>query len=195
MSVNPGRPRDARLDRALLDATCELLATQGYAGTTVEAVARSAGTTKPSLYRRYAGRAELVVAALLDRFGEDPTHDTGSLRGDLTALQSHQLRLFADPVLRGAAGGLIDEVGLDPATGRRFADRFLAPRRQATARILDRAVLRGEIPGGHDPEWICDLLTGPLLMRALLPGLPPLDEGLAEQTVDAALRVLAAGRE
>jgi AcrR family transcriptional regulator len=70
MPVNAfGRPRDARLDRALLEATCTLLAEHGYAG-----------TTKPAPYRRHRGRAELVIAALVDRFGDDPTHDTGNLR-------------------------------------------------------------------------------------------------------------------
>ncbi|AXT85899.1 TetR family transcriptional regulator [Aeromicrobium sp. A1-2] len=191
MSVNAfGRPRDARLDRALLDATCALLAEHGYAGTTIDAVARLAGTTKPALYRRHRNRAELVIDALVDRFGDDPTHDTGTLRGDLLDLQQHQLVLFGDPVLRGAVGGLLDELGTSSAAATAFVERFLTPRRAATARLLERAGLRGEIEPCEDTEWICDLITGPLMMRALLPGLPPLDQHLVEQSVDAALAVL-----
>lgn len=191
MSVNTfGRPRDARLDRALLDATCALLAEHGYAGTTIDAVAKRAGTTKPALYRRHRNRAELVIGALVDRFGDDPTHDTGSLRGDLTALQRHQVKLFGDPVLQGAVGGLLDELATSSTAASVFVERFLAPRRAATALLLERAGRRGEIEMCDDPEWICDLITGPLLMRALLPGLPPLDERLIEQSVDSALAAL-----
>lgn len=192
MSVNAfGRPRDVRLDRALLDATCALLAEHGYAGTTIDAVAKGAGTTKPALYRRYRNRAELVVDALVDRFGDDPTHDTGSLRGDLTDLQRHQVMLFGDPVFQGAVGGLLDDLGTSSSTTPSvFVERFLAPRRAATARLLERAEARGEIEPCDDPEWICDLITGPLVMRALLPALPPLDERLVEQSVASALAAL-----
>ncbi len=191
MSVNQmGRPRDERLGRALLDATCELLAERGYAATTIEDVARRAGTTKPTLYRRHRNRVELVTEALVDRFGHDPTHDTGTLRGDLEDLQRHQVTLFGDPVLRGAMVGLLDELRADEEAATVFVSRFLAPRRAATARVLERATERGEIAACDDPEWICDLVTGPLLMRAMLPGLPPLDETLVEQTVAAALASL-----
>ena len=48
---------------------------------------------------------------------------------------------------------------------------------------------RGEIEAGFDIEWICDLLTGPLLMRSFLPT-GPIDANLANQTIDAALAEL-----
>ena len=65
-------------------------------------------------------------------------------------------------------------------------DEFLAPRRRSTARALQRAVERGETRPGVDTDWICDLLTGPLLMRALLPT-GPIDANLARLTVETAL--------
>lgn len=49
---------------------------------------------------------------------------------------------------------------------------------------------RGEIPAGAVPDWIADLLTGPLIMRVVLPGLPPLDDAFISQTVHATLDVL-----
>ncbi len=192
MSVKTGRPRNAALDDALLVAAAELLAGHGYGSLSIDAVARRAGTTRPALYRRFRNRAELVVAVLAQRFGTDPTQDTGTLRGDLDALQSHQLELFGDPTITGALGGLLDELARDPELATIFVERFLAPRRAATGRIIERAVGRGEIPAYDDHEWICDLITGPLLMRAALPGLPPLDQRIADQTVNAALVELGA---
>ncbi|MDP9821254.1 AcrR family transcriptional regulator [Nocardioides massiliensis] len=166
------------------------MAEGGYAATTIEAIARRAGTTKPTLYRRYRSRVELVVEALVDRFGDDPTHDTGTLRGDLEDLQRHQVALFTDPVLGGAVAGLLEELRADGDSAEVFVSRFLAPRRAATALILARAAGRGEIEPCADSEWVCDLITGPLLMRALLPGLPPLDERVVEQSVRSALAAL-----
>ena len=123
------------------------------------------------------------------RFGLDPAPDTGSLRGDLLAVQIEQLKFFTDPLVSGALSGLLDEASRDPEVGSRFFADFVAPRRESTARALQRAVDRGEIRSGFDTDWICDLLTGPLLMRTVLPT-GPIDERLAQQPVDAARRAL-----
>lgn len=192
MNVKAGRPRNKVLDAALLAATCDLLAEGGVAAATTASIAQRAGTTKPALYRRFRGRHELLVASLVDRFGADPTVDTGSLREDLEALQRHQLELFGDPVITRGFAGLLAELDADRALAQQFVSTFLAPRRAATALVLERAAERGEIKPYGDPEWICDLITGPLLMRAALPGLPPLDARLAAQTVHAALTELGA---
>jgi hypothetical protein len=89
---------------------------------------------------------------------------------------------------------LLDEAARDTALGSQLFEVFVAPRRRSTARALERAVLRGDIPDGFDIEWICDLLTGPLLMRALLPT-GPIDENLAQVTVNAVLDVLNAAAD
>jgi len=53
----------AALEEALLDAAWDELGEIGYAGFTVDAVARRAGTSRPVLYRRWPSRARLVLAA------------------------------------------------------------------------------------------------------------------------------------
>lgn len=47
-----GRPRDPRINAAILAATAELLVQIGYSNLTLAAVAERAGTTKSALYRR-----------------------------------------------------------------------------------------------------------------------------------------------
>ncbi len=58
-----GRPRDPRIDAAILRATADLLVEIGYANLTMAAVAERAGTTKTALYRRWSSKAELVHEA------------------------------------------------------------------------------------------------------------------------------------
>ncbi|WP_141631619.1 helix-turn-helix domain-containing protein, partial [Mycobacterium avium] len=53
MVVDFGRPRDPRIDAAVLRATVELLAETGYPGLLVSAIAQRAGTSKPAIYRRW----------------------------------------------------------------------------------------------------------------------------------------------
>ena len=83
----PGRPRSAEADEAILDATLELFADAGLEGLTVEGVAARAGVGKATVYRRYPGKLELVVASLKASADvEAPPPDTGAVRGDLREL-------------------------------------------------------------------------------------------------------------
>lgn len=187
--VKQGRPRAEVLDAAILDAATELVIADGYVATSIDAIARRAGTTRQAVYRRHPSLPHILIAALSRRFGLDPAADTGSLRGDLVAVQRNQVDFFSDPLVMRALPGLLDEAARDTEVGSQLFEAFVAPRRRSTARAMERAVQRGEIPDGFDTEWICDLLTGPLLMRALIPT-GPIDENLAQLTVDAALDVL-----
>ncbi|NEW39268.1 TetR/AcrR family transcriptional regulator [Nocardia cyriacigeorgica] len=190
-SPRVGRPRDRELDSALLEATARIVVERGYGALTLQAVAEEAETSRPALYRRYADRAELMVAVLIDRFGLQPGgQDLGGLEAEMLAIQQHQRDLFNEPVLSKALPGLLADLVGNPEVARRFQDQFLTPRRVSTASILDRAVARGEIAPGTDSEWICDLITGPMLMRALVPSLGPIDDELVRLTVRSALDAL-----
>ena len=60
----PGRPRDPEADRAIHQATIELLGEEGYEGLSIEAVAARAGVGKTTLYRRWPSKEPLVVDAI-----------------------------------------------------------------------------------------------------------------------------------
>ena len=64
MVVDFGRPRDPRIDGAVLRATVELLSETGYPGLLVSAIAERAGTSKPAIYRRWPSKAHLVHEAV-----------------------------------------------------------------------------------------------------------------------------------
>jgi len=188
--VRSGRPRKDATDQRILDAFAELVIERGYPRVTVDEVAARAGTNKPAFYRRFRNLADLVPRLLASRHGTDEDIDTGTLVGDLIEVQRRQRRLFTDPVIVRGFAGWIAEVGANPSEGAPFLSGYLGPRRAFTQVILDRAAQRGEIAPGGDPGWVADLLTGPLLMRAMLPGLPPIDDAFTARTVHAALDVL-----
>jgi AcrR family transcriptional regulator len=78
-----GRPRRDGLDHAILDATLAEMARAGYPRMSVEAVARQAGTTKPTVYARFPSKAALATAALESLRQSTPRHLTGDVRHDL----------------------------------------------------------------------------------------------------------------
>lgn len=188
--VRSGRPRKSSVEDGIVQAMAELVAERGYTSVTVEQVVARAGTNKPAFYRRFRHLAEVVPRILTSRHGTDEDIDTGTLVGDLAEVQHRQRSLFTDPVVTRGFAGWLGHIEAAPEVGAPFFRDYLAPRRAYTQTILDRAVGRGEIADRADPAWIADLLTGPLIMRVVMPGLPPIDDNLIAQSIHAALDVL-----
>jgi AcrR family transcriptional regulator len=59
-----GRPRDPALDEAIILATRARLVRDGYSRMTIGDVAADAGVSRPTLYRRWNNKLELVTDAL-----------------------------------------------------------------------------------------------------------------------------------
>ncbi len=189
-----GRPRDEALDAAILDAAAHVLIEDGYAALSIGRVAVRAGTSRPTVYRRYADKQALVVAALLDRHGRDPAPDTGNLEEDLLAVQRNQVAFFSDPRVVHGLLPLMPQLDRDLPLRAALSRELLLPRRASTVRALQRARARGDIAPGtaaHD-QYVCDLLTGPFIFRAVARGIGPVDDELAQLTVRTALRFLRA---
>jgi AcrR family transcriptional regulator len=191
-SRGPGRPRDARHDQAILDATLAILLEQGYRGVTIEGVAARAGVGRPTIYRRWPSKPAVVVAALVqsNRLAL-PAPDTGSLRNDLIAVQRHQVERMNSPDARRVTAGLIADLADDPELADTYVSQFLAPRRATVWQVLQRGVDRGELDADIDFAFIYDLLVGPLFMRAVVWG-QPLAPDAAEKTADVVLAAFAA---
>jgi AcrR family transcriptional regulator len=185
-----GRPRDSSLDAAIVEATQTLLLGEGYSAVNIDRVAKLAGTTRAAVYRRASNATELVVLLLISRFGIDPAPDSGELRQDLLLVQQLQRRFFTDPVVQAALAAALAAIRDNNALAASFYDRFMAPRRSSVAAMLTKAATRGEIELPEDPALISDLLTGPLLLRTLMPFLGSLDDALIDATVNAALSAL-----
>ncbi|MFE3254888.1 TetR/AcrR family transcriptional regulator [Nocardia sp. NPDC059091] len=192
-SAGMGRPRNTALDTAIATAVEQLLLTDGYSAVTIDRVATVAGTTRTALYRRFPGRVALIASALAGHFGTDPAPDTGTLRGDLIELQRLQVEFFRTPVVAAGIAGLLGDLSGDPQWSALFHEAFMAPRRRSTQAMFQRAVDRGEIPPFTHPTVVSDILTGPLLLHAMLPATGPLDDTLVAATVDAALHLLNVG--
>lgn len=149
-----GRPRDPDLEHGILTVVQDLLIEQGYAGATIAAVASRARCGKSAIYRRWATKAELVVAAVRALQVASDQPDTGSLRGDLIAAAMH----FADADERSATvlAGLLSEIGRD-AELREVAYRSIGgPPVAAITAVIERWIDRGEV----SPDAPVPLIAG-----------------------------------
>jgi len=185
--VGERRPggRSARVRSAVLGATVEILAGEGYEHLSVESVAARAGVHKTTVYRRWPTKADLVADAVRERAQQlVPVPDTGTLAGDLRALaRSIAGNIGSDVGTRMArtliaAAVVSDEIA---ATQREFwAERFAL-----TGVIVERAIARGELPPRTDARFVLETLIGPLYVRLLLTG-EPIDAKFADRAAASA---------
>ncbi|SDU77346.1 TetR/AcrR family transcriptional regulator [Jiangella alkaliphila] len=175
-----GRPRDPEADRRIREAAAGLLLEHGIDGMTVDAVAERAGVGKATLYRRWASKDELALAAAEALFGlEVRVPDTGTLLGDLTEVYTDLLRLAGGAEGRAFFRLAATEAGRDPRVGELY--RISLGNRLAEAGVIfDRAIARGELPPDVDRQLMFDWPAGVILMRVLTGiRLPSVDEAAA----------------
>ncbi|CAL9399710.1 hypothetical protein SUDANB150_01418 [Streptomyces sp. enrichment culture] len=181
-TVRPGG-RTARVGQAVIDATIAELGECGYRALRIEAVAERAGVNKTTIYRRWRDKAGLVSTALIERQSEvAPPPDTGSLREDLLA----HLRDIREVLHQPGVARLMQEVGQRTAVKddvREVLDTIWSVRLELSRTIFVRAVERGELPAGADPDFLLQATSGPLYFRLLMLG-RDLDDDFLEKTAD-----------
>jgi AcrR family transcriptional regulator len=86
----PGRPRSEQAEQAIIEATLDVFAEQGFDGVCVEAVAARAGVGKATIYRRWPNKEELLLAALGTIKSPYPEPKGVSVREDLLATRGRR---------------------------------------------------------------------------------------------------------
>ena len=186
-----GRPRDPKLDAAILDATLRVLADCGYTALTMEAVAALAGVGKATLYRRFPGKEQLVIEAVAT-LGEPPERVRGAgVRDELVALLE-AIRRKSGSSLAGKIFPRLLSAGADnPELMRRYREQVLDPRRARFVAVLQRGVDEGLLRADLDLGYAVDLLVGPMAYRNLIRNDPGPGPELAGRIVDDILLALA----
>jgi AcrR family transcriptional regulator len=168
-----GRHLDASRDDALRDAALTLLAEVGYDRLTVDKIAASAGAGKATIYRRWSGKAELVVDALMCQKEEFVIPDTGDLRGDLTALAVQASAPEQQPIDSQVMIGLVSALPHDPELRDVFLERLVNPHLATLKMIFERAVARGEIAPVQNLDTVVSILPALILHRVIVMGTVP----------------------
>src|ERR1700712_3574137 len=179
--------RGAAREQAILDAAIQLIGEVGYERVTVDAIAARAHSSKTTMYRRWAGKAELVADALRHQAqGRDPeVPDTGSLRGDLLATVALIARSLANgpgPSLLGMLEAIRDDGMLRELIGRQVRERS----HEVGRIICSRAETRGENVDMNRSDAVLDLTFAQLFTDTLFSGGIPEQQAL-QRLVDLVL--------
>ena len=189
VSRDPGRPRSPEAHAAILTAAIELVREVGFDAVSIEGIAARAGVGKATIYRRWDGKETLVAEAIthLMRNAMQPP-DTGTTRGDVTALMRVIKGMYADPATPLLLSGLVAAMARSEPIALAVRGGFVASWRNAMRVVLRRGIARGDVRA-TDIELATDLLAGPALHRALIGG-KRIDDRFMRGVVDVVLRGL-----
>lgn len=177
---------------AIRAAFFEELAATGYGKLSIDAVARRAGSGKAAIYRRWPSKQAMTIALVSSTAVTTITAaDTGSLRGDIRRFLTDAHAALQHPLARTIVPDLLAEATRNTELAEALQATIRTPRRASAARMLRRAIKRGELPEGTDIEIGLDFLAGPLYWRQAVTTLPVADAYL-ERVTDKIIAALKA---
>jgi AcrR family transcriptional regulator len=158
-------------DNAIFGAVLGLLPETGLKGLTMEAVAKRAGVSKATVYRRWQSKEELVMEVLA-AIPPPPldVEDTGSLLGDLDALAAMQVERLGNTGLPRLMPRLLSEAADDPEFLSLARERLSQPMRNVIALLLQRAIDRGELRDDFDMDTATTILHANATYTLLMNG-------------------------
>lgn len=184
----PGRPRNEALESTIIESVLDLLEHDvPLADLSMERIAREAGVGKATVYRRWSGKAGLMLDVMRSLEEENPELPGESVRDDLVLLLEFLRRRGLAKRNSALLRTVITQVKAQPELWREYHDTVVQARRDALLAVLRRGIESGEIRGDCDIDVLADLFVAPMLSRALLHEWKELPEGLAEQIVDTVL--------
>lgn len=186
-----GRPRDPEADGRILAAASALILMRGFESMTVDEVASNAGVGKATVYRRWARKEDLAVAAMEQLYRDEmPPPDTGSIRGDLSATFTALLTFVNSPAGADYVRTTIKESMRDERIAALYRSATLRAQEHA-AEIYQRAIDRGEVRADVNKQTAVEFLGGLVISRAVIGvPFPAVDE--VEELVDFVMRGIEA---
>jgi AcrR family transcriptional regulator len=193
LPINPGalaktegesKALDVRVRRSratVLGVTAELLFERGFAGVSVDEIARRSGVAKTTIYRHWPTRGDLLRDACSSIGTPLEVPDTGSFEEDVTALLTSLAHLLRSAKWPSVLPSVIDAAERDPnvaAVYGRLQEGYSAPLQL----IIQRGMKSGDLPKMTDPALLVAALTGPLFYRRWF-SREPLTSTFAKQIV------------
>lgn len=144
----------------------QLIAEHDVSGVSVDMIAAKTGVSKPTLYRRWPSRDDLIVAAMAVLEYPHASPDAGSLRDDLASLLDTLVEFLSKPDGGKVYASFINAAIRNP--------KLAAINREVTSRarsqyevVIERAIQRGDIAPDVSITVLVDALISPFIYKRL----------------------------
>lgn len=179
-------------EKVILEVTLDLLSEVGFSGLTVDAVVARAKASKATVYRRWATKEELAIAAF-DQLPLIEIKETDNLKDDIIAYVEQYVQFVQTTPLNTVLPALVSEATHNPVLARKLQET-VRRRRMSGVEMIRRAMERGELPEQTDPDLVQELIIGPMLQRSFFypDQLNPQDYAFFVPVILAGLKALGA---
>jgi AcrR family transcriptional regulator len=177
------RPRSPEAHEKVLRAAIDLFGERGIEATSMDAIARSSGVSKATIYNHWADKEALLLETMVFLNGlnrELEEVDSGDICRDIAKVLSRKPPGEFDQERDRLTPSLIAYSAVHVEFGKAWRHRVMEPPRQNLKRILKRGMERGLLPASLDLEVSMALLLGPMLYEHIFHkkvGLPCKDIG------------------
>ena len=151
------RPREFR-DEEVLDRALEAFWRLGYDACSISQLVKSTGLQRQSLYNSFGDKDELFLAVLkrYDAHSAAALARLSDASARLSDVRQYMLEALNIQATRGCGACLLVRTAYGPqirsARVRKAVTSGAQAVRQAFVRVIERALLRGELPERTDPE-------------------------------------------
>jgi AcrR family transcriptional regulator len=183
----PGAARNEKARLAILRAASELLALQGYEHLTIEGIAARAKVGKPTIYRWWASKSELLVECLIDDTLMPDTFrpkTSGDVVADLTEWFLAVIQFVNQDQNAALIRSLIAAAVDKPEIAAQLSERLGATPESLDGRLRE-AVASGQLAPDTPVAHISELLIGAIILRVV--SARPFENSDAEPFVRAVL--------
>jgi AcrR family transcriptional regulator len=160
-----GRPLDGQRDQLIHNMTLKLMGEIGYDALSIESVAKQAGVSKATIYRRYPNKMEMVLGSLEHNLSDPPMPNTGNGLNDLQLMAKLIVTYALNDRARCMFGCMMVARSRHPELAEAMRKRVVGPRRARGKEVIDRTISRGELPQDTPVELLMDMIFGPLFIR------------------------------
>lgn len=182
-----GRPRSQASENAILQATLQLLAQGGFSAVTVDKVASMASASKATIYRRWPTKENLVIAAFELTEVLTPPRKR-KVEDNLVEIVWQFSQFMQNTALGGVLPALTAERQHNPELDKALGP-LISSRRQPLLDVIQEGIEKGELDSSADPDFVADLVMGPVEMRGLTMH-QPVTRRYIRQVVTTALATL-----
>ncbi|MGQ3676601.1 TetR/AcrR family transcriptional regulator [Xanthobacter sp. TB0139] len=144
-----GARRNPETQAAILEAGRSLLAEKGYAGFSIDAVARRAGAGKPTIYRWWPSKADLFIEIYSqEKRSSLLLPDHGCLLQDLETYTCALWRYWQETPCGSTFRALVAEAQASATALDSLRNTFMPRRLKDAHTLFSRAAARGEVQAG-----------------------------------------------
>jgi AcrR family transcriptional regulator len=166
--ARPGRQRSEASRLALLDTTYTLMKKRPFDQISTQEIAREAGVSTATVYRWWSSKEALMLDAFLhvkEREARLPTTGT-----PLERIKEHMVLI--ETFLGGEEGRvgarIVAAIQDDDRLRKGFIEQLYLPQSDQVVKVIQEAVVGGELPPDTDIRMLMDHLWGSCLVRILI---------------------------